>query len=159
MKWETPEEKEVAYDLLIKQQAAIIELEHDKIANLANASALLADALPNTVFAGFYLYNGKELVLGPFQGKVSCTRIKMGKGVCGEVAEARKTLIVTNVKTHENYISCDSAAMSEIVVPLIKNNQLLGVLDLDSSEIHGYDACDQKYLEKFVDVLLQRTNW
>lgn len=159
MKWETPEEKEVAYDLLIKQQAAIIELEHDKIANLANASALLADTLPNTVFAGFYLYNGKELVLGPFQGKVSCTRIKMGKGVCGEAAEARKTLIVTNVKTHENYISCDSAAMSEIVVPLIKNNQLLGVLDLDSSEIHGYDAYDQKYLEKFVDVLLQGTNW
>ena len=159
MKWETIEEKEAAYDLLVKQQAAIIETEHDKIANLANASALLADALPNTVFAGFYLYNGKELVLGPFQGKVSCTRIKMGKGVCGEAAEARQTLIVANVKTHENYISCDSAAMSEIVVPLVKNNQLLGVLDLDSSEINGYDTCDQKYLEKLVDVLLQATDW
>ena len=97
-----------------------VKIETDAIANLANSSALLAQTLPDTVFAGYYLYKDEELVLGPFQGKVSCTRIKMGKGVCGESAEKQATLIVDNVKTHANYISCDSAAMSEIVVPMVK---------------------------------------
>lgn len=147
------------YQLLIQQQAAIIEIEHDKIANLANSSALLADALPNTVFAGYYLFDGEELVLGPFQGKVSCTRITMGKGVCGESAEKRQTLIVEDVKKHKNYISCDSTARSEIVVPMIKAGQLLGVLDLDSSVTQGYDEVDQMYLEKLVATLLKNTNF
>ncbi|ALS00417.1 GAF domain-containing protein [Enterococcus silesiacus] len=155
--WNTKEEKSAAYQLLIQQQAAIIEIEHDKIANLANSSALLADALANTVFAGYYLFDGKELVLGPFQGKVSCTRITMGKGVCGESAEKRETLIVEDVKKHKNYISCDSAARSEIVVPMIKDGQLLGVLDLDSSVTDGYDEVDQMYLEKLVATLLKNT--
>ncbi|MEI5992094.1 GAF domain-containing protein [Enterococcus crotali] len=157
--WNTKEEKSAAYQLLIQQQAAIIEIEHDKIANLANSSALLADALPNTVFAGYYLFDGEELVLGPFQGKVSCTRIKMGKGVCGESAETRKTLIVDDVKNHQNYISCDSAAHSEIVVPMVKEGKLLGVLDLDSSVTNGYDEMDQKYLENFVATLLIDTDF
>ncbi|MCA5012501.1 MULTISPECIES: GAF domain-containing protein [unclassified Enterococcus] len=157
--WNNLDEKQSAYKLLVQQQAAIIEIEHDKIANLANSSALLAETLPNTVFAGYYLFDGKELVLGPFQGKVSCTRIKMGKGVCGEAAEHRKTLIVDDVKKHENYISCDSAAQSEIVVPMVKEGKLLGVLDLDSSVTEGYDAIDQKYLEQFVEVLLKETDF
>ncbi|MBO0468915.1 GAF domain-containing protein [Enterococcus sp. DIV0242_7C1] len=157
--WNNLDEKESAYKLLVQQQAAIIEIEHDKIANLANSSALLAETLPNTVFAGYYLFDGKELVLGPFQGKVSCTRIKMGKGVCGEAAEHRKTLIVDDVKKHENYISCDSAAQSEIVVPMVKEGKLLGVLDLDSSVTEGYDAIDQEYLEQFVEVLLKDTDF
>lgn len=157
MSWSTKEEKEKAYQLVIKQQKAITEIEQDKIANLANSSALLADTLPNTVFAGYYLFNGEELVLGPFQGKVSCTRIKMGKGVCGEAAETNKTLIVDNVKKHKNYISCDSKAMSEIVIPMMKAGKLIGVLDLDSSVINGYDECDQKYLEKLVRILLENT--
>lgn len=157
--WNTKEEKSAAYQLLIQQQAAIIEIEHDKIANLANSSALLADALPNTVFAGYYLFDGEELVLGPFQGKVSCTRIKMGKGVCGESAETRKTLIVDDVKNHQNYISCDSAAHSEIVVPMVKEGKLLGVLDLDSSVTNGYDEIDQKYLENLVATLLTDTDF
>lgn len=157
--WKTNEEKIAVYQLLVQQQAAIIEIEHDKIANLANSSALLADALPNTVFAGYYLFDGEELVLGPFQGKVSCTRIKMGKGVCGESAEKRETLIVEDVKNHKNYISCDSAAQSEIVVPMVKNGKLLGVLDLDSAITHGYDEIDMKYLEQFVEVLLKDSDF
>lgn len=157
--WKNKEEKAATYELLVQQQAAIIEIEHDKIANLANSSALLADTLPNTVFAGYYLFDGKELVLGPFQGKVSCTRIKMGKGVCGESAEKRKTLIVSDVKNHKNYISCDSAALSEIVVPMVKDGKLLGVLDLDSAVINGYDEIDQEYLEQFVVALLNDTDF
>lgn len=157
--WKTKEEKSATYQLLVQQQAVIIEIEHDKIANLANSSALLADALPNTVFAGYYLFDGEELVLGPFQGKVSCTRIKMGKGVCGESAEKCVTLIVDDVKNHKNYISCDSAALSEIVVPMVKNGKLLGVLDLDSSVTHGYDEIDQEYLEQFVQTLLKDTDF
>lgn len=157
--WKTKEEKSATYQLLVQQQAVIIEIEHDKIANLANSSALLADALPNTVFAGYYLFDGEELVLGPFQGKVSCTRIKMGKGVCGESAEKCVTLIVDDVKNHNNYISCDSAALSEIVVPMVKDGKLLGVLDLDSSVTHGYDEIDQEYLEQFVQTLLKDTDF
>ncbi|OTN86527.1 GAF domain-containing protein [Enterococcus sp. 7E2_DIV0204] len=157
--WKTTEEKTAAYQLLVQQQAAIIEIEHDKIANLANSSALLADALPHTVFAGYYLFDGEELVLGPFQGKVSCTRITMGKGVCGESAAKRETLIVEDVKNHKNYISCDSAARSEIVVPMVKDGKLLGVLDLDSSITHGYDELDQTYLEQFVEALLNNTDF
>ncbi|PZL74073.1 GAF domain-containing protein [Enterococcus plantarum] len=157
--WKTKEEKSATYQLLVQQQAVIIEIEHDKIANLANSSALLADALPNTVFAGYYLFDGEELVLGPFQGKVSCTRIKMGKGVCGESAEKCVTLIVDDVKNHKNYISCDSAALSEIVVPMVKDGKLLGVLDLDSSVTHGYDEIDQEYLEQFVQTLLKGTDF
>ncbi|WP_206912094.1 GAF domain-containing protein [Enterococcus sp. DIV0840] len=157
--WKTKEEKNTTYQLLVQQQAAIIEIEHDKIANLANSSALLADALPNTIFAGYYLFDGEELVLGPFQGKVSCTRIKMGKGVCGESAEKREALIVDDVKNHKNYISCDSAAQSEIVVPMVKDGKLLGVLDLDSSVTHGYDETDQEYLEQFVAALLKDTDF
>lgn len=157
--WKSKKEKIEAYELLVQQQAAIIEIEQDKIANLANSSALLADALPNTVFAGYYLFTGEELVLGPFQGKVSCTRIKMGKGVCGESAEKRETVIVTDVKNHKNYISCDSAAQSEIVVPLVKAGTLFGVLDLDSSVTDGYDEIDQEYLEQFVTAFLNNTDF
>lgn len=159
MTWTTEKEKNAAYELMLLQQAGLIEEEHDKIANLANSSALLFDTLPATVFAGYYLYDGKELVLGPFQGKVSCTRIQMGKGVCGEAAEKQQTLIVENVKKHKNYISCDSAAMSEIVVPIIKDGQLLGVLDIDSGEIGSYDKIDQQYLEAYVEILLKNTNF
>lgn len=157
--WKNQDEKTATYQLLVQQQAAIIEIEDDKIANLANSSALLADALPDTVFAGYYLFNGEELVLGPFQGKVSCTRIKIGKGVCGESAEKRTTLIVEDVTTHKNYISCDSVARSEIVVPMVKNGKLIGVLDIDSSVTASYDEVDQEYLEQFVSVLIKDTDF
>lgn len=148
------EEKKEAYELLLLQQKGLLEIESNWIANLSNSSALLNETLKETVFAGYYLYDGEELILGPFQGKVSCTRIKMGKGVCGESAQKAHTLIVPNVKVHENYISCDSAAMSEIVVPMIKDGKLIGVLDIDSSKTDMYDEIDQEYLEKYVEILL-----
>ena len=129
------------------------------LANLSNASALLKTSFPNTVFAGFYLFDGNELILGPFQGGVSCVRIALGKGVCGESAASRQTVIVGDVKTYPNYISCDSSARSEIVVLMVKEGRLLGVLDLDSSLVDDYDDLDLKYLEEFVAILLEKTEW
>lgn len=151
----TKEEKIAAYELLLLQQKGLLEIEDDLLANLANSSALLKETLPDTVFSGYYLFKDDQLILGPFQGRVSCTRIQMGKGVCGESAQKRQTIIVANVKEHENYISCDSAALSEIVVPLVKNNELIGVLDLDSSKTGSYDEIDQNFLEEYAQLLMQ----
>ena len=148
------EEKREAYELLLLQQKGLLEIESNWIANLSNSSALLNETLKETVFAGYYLFDEQELILGPFQGRVSCTRIQMGKGVCGESAQKEETLIVPNVKEHENYISCDSAAMSEIVVPMVKDGKLIGVLDIDSSKIGMYDEIDQEFLEQYVAILL-----
>ena len=105
------------YQLLLLQAQALFSDETNALANLSNASAMLNAMLPNSVFTGFYLFDGKELILGPFQGGVSCVHITLGKGVCGESAQTAKTLIVDDVTKHANYISCDSKAMSEIVVP------------------------------------------
>ena len=155
MGWENQEAKEEAYKLMLMQQKALLEGETDLIANLANSSALLNQTLQETVFAGYYLFKNDELILGPFQGNVSCVHIAMGKGVCGEAAEKNQTL---NVLEHKNYIACDSAARSEIVVPMKKGEQLIGVLDLDSSEIAMYDQIDQFYLEEYVSLLLENLN-
>ena len=152
-------EKESLYQMVNTQLTALLEGEPNVLANLSNASALLKTSFPNTVFAGFYLFDGNELVLGPFQGGVSCVRITLGKGVCGESAASRQTVIVGDVKTYPNYISCDSSARSEIVVPMVKEGRLLGVLDLDSSLVDDYDYLDLKYLEEFVDILLEKTEW
>ena len=147
-------EKKEAYELMLLQLKGLLEAESNWLANLANSSALLNETLPDTVFAGYYLFQEGELILGPFQGRVSCTRIQLGKGVCGESAAEKKTMIVDNVKEHENYISCDSAAMSEIVVPMIADDQLIGVLDIDSGKTNSYDEIDQKYLEEFAAILV-----
>jgi len=155
----THSEKISNYQLLLAQLEALLEGESNALANLANASALLNQAPPNSVFTGFYLFDGEELILGPFQGGVSCVHIALGKGVCGESAQTQQTIIVDDVTSHANYISCDAAAMSEIVVPMIKDGQLLGVLDLDSRLKTDYDAIDQEYLEQFVTLLLEKTDW
>lgn len=152
-------EKESLYQTVNEQLSFLMEGEPNVLANLSNASALLKTNFPNTVFAGFYLFDGNELILGPFQGGVSCVRITLGRGVCGESAASRQTVIVGDVKTYPNYISCDSKALSEIVVPMVKDGQLLGVLDLDSSLVDDYDDLDQKYLEEFVAILLDKTEW
>ena len=152
-------EKESLYQTINEQLSYLLEGEPNVLANLSNASALLKTSFPNTVFAGFYLFDGNELVLGPFQGGVSCVRITLGKGVCGESAASRQTVIVGDVKTYPNYISCDSSARSEIVVPMVKEGRLLGVLDLDSSLVDDYDDLDLKYLEEFVSILLGKTEW
>ncbi len=152
-------EKQSRYQMLNEELSFLLEGETNVLANLSNASALLKSRFPNTVFSGFYLFDGEELILGPFQGGVSCIRIALGKGVCGEAAEFQETVLVGDVSTYPNYISCDSRAKSEIVVPMVKNGQLLGVLDLDSSEIGDYDAMDRDYLEQFVAILLEKTEW
>lgn len=155
--WADKQEKREAYELLLKQLSALIDHESNMIANLSNSLALLNDFLPNTIFAGYYLFDGHQLVLGPFQGKVSCVRIDMGKGVCGEAALTGKTIIVDDVHQIQNYISCDNRAQSEIVVPILRQDKLLGVLDIDASVVNAYDTIDQIYLEKFVDILIQHT--
>ena len=152
-------EKESIYQMVNAQFTALLEGETNVLANLSNASALLKMNFPRTVFAGFYLYDGNELILGPFQGGVSCVRIPLGKGVCGESAASCQTVIVGDVKTYPNYISCDSSACSEIVLPMVKDGRLLGVLDLDSSRVDDYDEIDQRYLEEFVTILLEKTEW
>ena len=152
-------EKESLYQTINEQLSYLLDGEPNVLANLSNASALLKTSFPNTVFAGFYLFDGNELILGPFQGGVSCVRIVLGKGVCGESAASRQTVIIGDVKTYPNYISCDSSARSEIVVPMVKEGHLLGVLDLDSSLVDDYDDLDQKYLEEFVAILLEKTEW
>ena len=153
------QEKIEGYELLNLQLKGLLAEQNYTISNLANASSLLWNFLPNQVYTGFYLYNGEKLILGPFQGSVSCVEITLGKGVCGESAEKNQTLIVENVKTHKNYISCDGRAMSEIVVPMTKNGKLVGVLDLDSSEVGFYDEIDAKYLEEFVAILCEMTDF
>ncbi|MTB64183.1 GAF domain-containing protein [Streptococcus sp. zg-86] len=153
------QEKKSQYDLLLAQLQGLLDGERNALANLSNASALLNQALPHSVFTGFYLFDGKELILGPFQGGVSCVHIALGKGVCGQSAEEARTIIVDDVRTHANYISCDAAALSEIVVPMMKNGQLLGVLDLDSRLVADYDAIDKEYLERFVALLMEGTDW
>ncbi|EFR44008.1 GAF domain-containing protein [Streptococcus pseudoporcinus] len=151
--------KEKNYQLMIAQAQALFANEDNALANLANASALLMSSLPHSVFSGFYLFDGNELILGPFQGGVSCVRIALGKGVCGQAALEEKTIIVADVLQHDNYISCDSKAMSEIVVPIIKNGHLLGVLDLDSSVVGDYDQLDRLYLEQLVAILVENSSF
>ncbi len=150
------QEKISAYQILLAQAQSMFANETTALANLANATAMLNKTLPNAIFTGFYLFDGEELVLGPFQGGVSCVRIALGKGVCGQAAAKKQTLIVGDVTKHDKYISCDSAAMSEIVIPMVKDGQLIGVLDLDSHLVGDYDVIDQGYLEQFVTILLHR---
>ncbi len=141
------------YAALNASLRSLIAGEHDWIANLANASALLYTSLPDVSWAGFYLLKNNELVVGPFQGKPACVRIALGKGVCGTAAARRETVIVPNVHAFEGHIACDSASNSEIVVPMVRGTELLGVLDLDSTSFARFDAEDQAGLERFVGVL------
>lgn len=148
--------KAAGYAQLDASLAALLAGEHDLIANLANASALLFTSLPQLNWAGFYLLNSpKELVLGPFQGKPACVRIALGRGVCGTAAAERRTVLVPNVHEFPGHIACDSASNSEIVLPLIRaNGDLLGVLDLDSPVLERFDVIDQQGLEQIVRTLL-----
>lgn len=137
-----------------RQLAAVLEGERDWICNLANTSALIMQLLPDLNWAGFYLRSGNDLVLGPFQGKVACVRIPVGKGVCGTAAATRRTQVVPNVHEFPGHIACDSASNSEIVVPLLAGDRLLGVLDLDSPTVARFDAEDARGLERSVEILL-----
>jgi len=147
--------REKNYDLLIKQLKALIEDEKNAIANLSNASALLNQFLDRVNWTGFYLMDDGELVLGPFQGLPACVRIPLGKGVCGTAASKKETIRVEDVHLFPGHIACDAASQSEIVVPMIKDGNLLGVLDIDSPEKNRFDELDQQKLEEFVEVLVQ----
>jgi L-methionine (R)-S-oxide reductase len=149
-------DKPALYAELVQQLRSLIANEPDRIANLANASALLFSLLPDLNWAGFYLLNEGELVVGPFQGKPACVRIAVGKGVCGTAALSRKTLVVPDVHAFPGHIACDAASNSEIVVPIISTaGELLGVLDLDSPLKARFDELDRQGLERFVATLLQ----
>ena len=146
-------DKKTLYPEIHGALQAVLTGESDRIANLANAAALLFWSLPAVNWAGFYLLKERELVLGPFQGKIACIRIKLGQGVCGSAAEQRQTLVVPNVHKFPGHIACDSASNSEIVVPLIKNEALIGVLDIDSPEFARFDDNDKTGLQEFVQIL------
>ena len=146
-------DKDSLYAEIHRNLQAVLTGETDLIANLANAAALLFWNLPAVNWAGFYLLKDQELVLGPFQGKIACVRIQVGKGVCGTAAEQRQTLVVANVHEFPGHIACDSASNSEIVLPIVKSDTLIGVLDIDSPEFARFDDNDKIQLEKFVEIL------
>ncbi|OZM56060.1 hypothetical protein CIB95_13195 [Lottiidibacillus patelloidae] len=142
------------YKLVIKQLHALLDGETNRIANLANASALLNQFLDDVNWVGFYVLEGQQLVLGPFQGLPACVRIPIGKGVCGTSAQEERTILVEDVHQFPGHIACDAATRSEIVIPIIKDGKLLGVLDIDSPSLNRFDEVDQHYLEAFVNELI-----
>ncbi|MDD1504537.1 MULTISPECIES: GAF domain-containing protein [unclassified Lysinibacillus] len=142
------------YNTLAKQLDALLTGESDRIANLSNASALLNQFLPNINWVGFYVLQGDELVLGPFQGLPACVRIPIGRGVCGTAVDKAETIVVKDVHDFPGHIACDAASQSEIVIPLIKEEQVIGVLDIDSPIVNRFSKEDQEGLEIFVKTLL-----
>ena len=143
------------YANLELQLRSLLEGERDFIANAANFSSLLYHSLPDLNWAGLYLHRGGELVLGPFQGQPACVRIAIGKGVCGTAAEQRQTILVDNVHEFPGHIACDSASNSEIVVPLIANEELIGVLDLDSPSFARFDDEDARGLNELAEIFVK----
>ncbi|PIB36884.1 hypothetical protein BFP72_16480 [Reichenbachiella sp. 5M10] len=146
--------KEETYATLLPQIEALNSGENDLIANLANTSAALKAAF-DFLWVGFYLVKEDQLVLGPFQGPIACTRISKGKGVCGTSWEKAKTVIVDDVALFPGHIACSSSSKSEIVVPLFVADQVIGVLDIDSDATDSFDEIDQSYLEKLAKMLTQ----
>lgn len=150
--------REENYALVIDQLKALISDEKNVVANLANASALLNYFLHDINWIGFYMTEGNELVLGPFQGLPACVRIPFGKGVCGTAAAEKRTVRVADVHTFPGHIACDAASQSEIVVPMIKDGRVIGVLDIDSPIKNRFDEVDEQYLQQFVETLIPYVN-
>lgn len=142
------------YLSLCEKLSALLASETDFVANAANTASLLFEAIPDINWVGFYRYVGEELLLGPFQGKPACTRIPMGKGVCGTAALTGETVLVQDVNEFPGHITCDSASRSEIVVPLLNWSRLLGVLDVDSSSLGRFGEDDREGLESIVSVFV-----
>jgi GAF domain-containing protein len=146
-------EKSHFYRELASQLRSLLEGESDPVANAANTAALLYQLMPNLNWAGFYfLRDGKELVLGPFQGLPACVRIPVGRGVCGAAVEQKRSILVKDVHAFAGHIACDAASRSELVVPLIGNGRILGVLDLDSPAVGRFDAEDQAAVERIASI-------
>ncbi len=146
------------YNSLVDQLSALLTGERDFIANAANTASLVYHSLPDLNWAGFYFLHDDVLIVGPFQGKPACTRIALGKGVCGTAARQRRTVVVEDVHQFPGHIACDGASKSEIVVPLVQDDRLIGVLDLDSPAPGRFDADDQAGLEALVEVFLRHTD-
>ncbi|MCS3747481.1 GAF domain-containing protein [Xanthomonas arboricola] len=142
------------YAQLTAQAQALVHGEPDRIANAANLAALIFNSLPSLNWAGFYFYDGRELVVGPFQGLPACVRIPLDKGVCGAAASTRQSQRIADVDAFPGHIACDSASRSELVIPLVKGDALIGVLDLDSPELDRFDADDQHGLEAIAQVFV-----
>lgn len=154
-----PKDTEARYQLLVEQCKSMIEGERNRIANLANVAALLFHGLEDLNWAGFYLVDHKELVLGPFQGKPACIRIPIGRGVCGTAAASKETQRIKNVHDFPGHIACDSSSNSEIVIPIVVDHRVVGVLDIDSPLLDRFQETDQKYLEAVVLLLEQSCDW
>ena len=146
------------YRELTVQLEALLTGERDPIANAANTAALLFHSLPDLNWAGFYLMRGGELVLGPFQGKPACVRIPVGKGVCGTAVARRTAIVVPDVHAFPGHIACDSASRSELVVPLFRDDRIIGVLDLDSPRPDRFDEEDQAGCEALADILMRASD-
>ncbi|MDK2934592.1 MAG: L-methionine (R)-S-oxide reductase [Clostridiales bacterium] len=153
------QDKREFYKQLNTYLIGLINEETDWLAGIANASALLYQLLPDINWAGFYLYKDGELVLGAFQGKPACVRIALGKGVCGTAAKTRKIQVVEDVNQFPGHIACDASSQSEIVLPIIKNDKLIGVLDIDSPVKARFNKQDVEGLSSFVNILNQYINW
>ncbi len=143
------------YAQLVAQARALIHAEPDRVANAANIAALVYHALPHLNWVGFYFYDGKELVVGPFQGQPACVRIALDKGVCGAAARTRQTQRVADVEAFPGHIACDAASRSELVVPLVHAGALVGVFDLDSPLVNRFDDEDQQGLEAIATAFLE----
>ncbi|MGH8399120.1 MAG: GAF domain-containing protein [Gammaproteobacteria bacterium] len=143
------------YEELAMQARGLLHNEHDLIANAANFSALLYHALPDVNWVGFYFLKNGELLVGPFQGKPACVHIRVGKGVCGIAAEKRESIVVPDVNKFSGHIFCDGISLSEVVVPLLKGHELLGVLDIDSPKLARFDEEDRSGLEKLSTIFLE----
>ncbi|MGH8427969.1 MAG: GAF domain-containing protein [Gammaproteobacteria bacterium] len=150
--------KSVVYAALARHAEALFEGESDKIANAANLCALLYHGLPGLNWAGFYFLKGKQLVVGPFQGKLACVRIALGRGVCGNAAQLRRTLVVADVSAFHDHIYCDPDSRSEIVMPLVKDEKLVGVLDIDAPTLERFDDHDKRGLETIAAIWLRSFN-
>jgi L-methionine (R)-S-oxide reductase len=145
--------EEEKYRLLSSQLKSLLTKNDNLISNLSNCTAAIKDVFDKVSWVGFYLYDGDKLYLGPFQGKVACTRIEMGKGVCGKAAKNRETIIVPDVDKYPGHIACDSGSRSEIVIPIMKSDNLFAVLDLDSYDYNSFGETDKKYLEEICKFL------
>lgn len=153
-----PQEKAALYDLLSRQLSALT-VDCPPVSVLANAAALLWEAMPDINWAGFYLLKGDLLYLGPFQGKIACTQIPLGRGVCGTAASTRQLQLVPDVEQFPGHIACDSASRSEIVIPIVWREKLIGVLDIDAPILARFDEEDAHGLSSFVHILTDQLDW
>lgn len=147
------------YENMIIMLEGLVSDDESIITRLCNASALINAVVDKINWCGFYIMKNNELILGPFQGMPACTKIKIGSGVCGTAVSLRKTMRIENVHCFEGHIACDAASNSELVIPIVKDNNVYGVLDLDSADIGRFTEVEQQYLEKSVEILNKYINW